>query len=420
MIVLVINSGSSSLKYQLLDMSDETVLARGICERIGIVNHKTAMQEVLTALTDAKTGVISSVSEIDAVGHRIVHGGESFQESVIIDEYVIEKVKKCIELAPLHNPSNIAGVEVCREIMPDTPMVGVFDTAFHQTMPDYAYIYALPYAYYNQYKIRRYGFHGTSHLYVAQKAALFVQRPLEELKIITCHLGNGASVCAVQGGKSIDTSFGFTPLEGLAMGTRSGDIDPAIIRYLMEKENLTIDKIDFILNHESGLLGVSGISSDIRDIEAAAEQGHERSRLAIDLFCYRVRKYIGEYAAAMGGLDVLAFSAGIGENSETIRKKSATGLEFLGIAIDDAKNKAQQGKETDIGKTGAGVRTLVIPTNEELMIARETVNLLAHTQDNRHFDKPAGTYVAEPAGIIPPERPPLSAQEKGNNLWGIS
>jgi len=394
--ILVINTGSSSLKYQLIDMTNESVLAKGLCERIGIdnsilkhtktgcdtvilerelSNHKVAIQEVIKALTDEKIGVISDMSEISAVGHRVVHGGEKFHDSVIIDEDVMKAINDCVELAPLHNPPNIIGIEACRSIMPDTPMVAVFDTAFHQTMPKYAYLYALPYETYEKYSIRRYGFHGTSHKYVSQRAAAMLGRPIQELKLITCHLGNGSSICAVDGGKSVDTSMGFTPLAGLAMGTRSGDIDPAVIKFLMEKENMSTKDIDTYLNKKSGVLGISGVSSDFRDLHAAADEGNGRAQLALDVFCYQVKKYIGEYAAAMGGVDAIVFTAGVGENDYHIRNQILENMEFLGVAIDQEKNQVR-GKEIDISAPGAKVRTLVIPTNEELAIARETMSLI--------------------------------------------
>lgn len=395
--VLVINSGSSSLKYQLIDMSNETVLSKGVCDRIGLehsflkynnigsepiviekdlYNHKIALKEVINALTDKKTGVIKDVSEINAVGHRVVHGGEKFKEAVIIDDEVIKAIKDCIELAPLHNPPNITGIEACKHIMPDTPMVAVFDTAFHQTMPKYAYIYALPYEIYEKYKIRKYGFHGTSHKYVSERAALMLNRPLEELKLISCHLGNGASICAIDGGKSIETSMGFTPLQGLAMGTRCGTIDPAVILFLMEKEKMSIKDLSDFLNKKSGVLGVSGISSDFRDIQAAVEEGNERAALALDIFCYGVKRFIGDYSAVLGGVDAVIFTAGIGENNDIIRSKIMKGMEYLGLKIDEEKNKIK-GKEIDIIAPDAKVRTLVIPTNEELAIAREVKKLLA-------------------------------------------
>ncbi|WP_010252335.1 acetate kinase [Acetivibrio cellulolyticus] len=394
--VLVINTGSSSLKYQLIDMTNESVLAKGVCDRIGLehsflkhskvgsdtvviekdlYNHKIAVQEVLSALTDSKTGVIKSMDEISAVGHRIVHGGEKFKESVIIDKKVMDAVKECIELAPLHNPSNIVGIEACQQIMPNIPMVAVFDTAFHQTMPSQAYIYALPYELYEKYRLRKYGFHGTSHKYVAYRAAEMLGKPIEELKLVTCHLGNGASVCAVKNGKSIETSMGFTPLQGLCMGTRSGSIDPDIISFLMKKEKMTISDISDFLNKKSGVLGVSGVSSDFRDVQAAAEAGNDRAMLALDIFCYRVKRFIGDYIGLMNGADAVIFTAGIGENNGLIREKVVSDMDFLGIKIDPEKNTVI-GKEIDISAADAKVKTLVVPTNEELAIARETIKLL--------------------------------------------
>jgi len=395
--ILVINTGSSSLKYQLIDMENEFVLAKGLCDRIGLdhsfikhnkagndpvviekdmYNHKSAIQEVIHVLTGEKTGVIKDMSEISAVGHRVVHGGEKFNGSVMINEEVINALKECIELAPLHNPPNIVGIEACQQIMPGLPMIGVFDTAFHQTMPKYAYLYALPYEMYEKYGVRKYGFHGTSHKYVSERAAVMLNKPLEELKLISCHLGNGASICAIKYGKSVDTSMGFTPLAGLAMGTRSGTIDPAVIKYLMEKECMTIKQIDEFLNKKSGVLGISGVSSDFRDIHAAADAGNERAQLAIDIFCYRVRKYIAEYAGVLNGVDAVIFTAGIGENNDIVRKLILEEMDYLGILVDWEKNKIR-GKETDISAPGAKVRTLVIPTNEELAIARETLKLIS-------------------------------------------
>lgn len=394
--VLVINTGSSSLKYQLIDMSNEAVLAKGLCDRIGIDNsfikhtktgcepiviekdmtsHKSAMKEVVRALTDENTGVISDMSEITAVGHRVVHGGEKFHDSVIIDENVMKAVIECIELAPLHNPPNITGIEACRNIMPNIPMVAVFDTAFHQTIPKYAYLYALPYEIYEKYGVRKYGFHGTSHKYVAQRAADMLKKPLGELKLISCHLGNGASVCVIKYGKSVDTSMGFTPLSGLAMGTRSGTIDPAVVKFLMENEKMSLKEMDEYLNKKSGVLGISGVSSDFRDIHAAADTGNERAQMAIDIFCYRVKKYIGEYSAVVNGIDAVIFTAGIGENNEIVRKGILTDLDYMGIKVDWEKNEVK-GKEIDISAPDALVRTLVIPTNEELSIARETLKLI--------------------------------------------
>lgn len=395
--ILVINSGSSSLKYQFIDMLNEEVLAKGVCDRIGLehsflkhsriggepvviekdlYNHKLALKEVINALTDESIGVISDMSEIAAVGHRVVHGGEAFADSVIIDEKVLKAIRDCIEIAPLHNPPNVTGIEACMQIMPDTPMIAVFDTAFHRTMPPYAYIYALPYELYEKYKVRKYGFHGTSHKYVAERAAKLLNRPLEELKLISCHLGNGASICAIKGGKSVDTSMGFTPLQGLAMGTRSGTIDPEIISFLMDKENMSINDIKNFLNKKSGVFGVSGVSSDFRDLHEAAEAGNERAALAIDIFCYRVKRFIGDYAAVMGGVDAVIFTAGIGENNSIVRAKTLEDMEFLGIKLDAAKNRLR-GEELDVSTPDSKVRVLVIPTNEELAIARETKRLMA-------------------------------------------
>ncbi|QEK12014.1 acetate kinase [Crassaminicella thermophila] len=393
--VLVINCGSSSLKYQLINMSDESVLAKGLVERIGIEgsvlkhevpgmekviiekdmpDHKVALSLVIDTLVDEKHGAIKDMKEISAVGHRIVHGGEKFSASVVIDDEVIKAIEDCIELAPLHNPANLMGINACKELMPGTPMVGVFDTAFHQTMPKSSYIYPLPYELYEKYGIRKYGFHGTSHRYVSQKAADFLGKKLEDLKIITCHLGNGASLAAIDGGKSIDTSMGFTPLEGLVMGTRCGDIDPAIVTFIMEKENLDIAGVNNLLNKKSGVLGISGVSSDFRDIENAAE-GNERAQLALDVFNKRVKKYIGAYAAEMGGVDVIVFTAGLGENSASNREEICKGLEFMGVKVDPEKNNIR-GKDAIVSTDDSKVKVLVIPTNEELMIAKDTQELL--------------------------------------------
>lgn len=393
--VLVINCGSSSLKYQVIDMRDESVLVKGLVERIGIEgsqikhektgcekhiirealpDHKKAISLVLATLQDATHGVIKSMDEIVAVGHRVVHGGETFSKSVLIDDKVMQGIKDCIPLAPLHNPANIMGIEACQALMPKTPMVAVFDTAFHQTMPQSSYIYALPYEYYTKYKVRRYGFHGTSHKYVSARAAEMLGKKIEDLSIVTCHLGNGSSLAAVKGGKVLDTSMGLTPLEGLAMGTRSGDLDPAILPFIMEKEKLSSKDMGNVLNKASGVLGISGVSSDFRDIEEAANSGNERAKLALDVFCLRVRKYIASYAAVMGGIDVLVFTAGIGENSIGLREKICEGLGFLGIEIDSEKNNVR-GKETIAQKDGARVKILIVPTNEELMIARDAVSL---------------------------------------------
>ena len=396
--ILVINCGSSSLKYQLIDMNGEVVLAKGLVERIGIEgsrikhdttgkervtieepmkDHKRALELVLAAIVDKNHGAVASMDEISAVGHRVVHGGEDFASSVIIDEAVMDALNRNIELAPLHNPPNIMGIEACRELMPSVPMVGVFDTAFHQTIPAENYIYAIPYEYYEKYKIRRYGFHGTSHKYVSMRAAEILGKDLKDLNIVTCHLGNGSSVTAVQGGKSIDTSMGFTPLEGLAMGTRSGDIDPAIIPFIMDKEGLSFEEVNDMLNKKSGVLGISGISSDFRDLEIAAEEGNMRAELALKVFTNRVTKYIAAYAAQMCRIDVLVFTAGIGENSGLIREMVCDGLECMNIRIDKELNNTR-GQEAIVSKNLAGATIMVVPTNEELMIARDTLELVSH------------------------------------------
>lgn len=394
--IFVVNCGSSSLKYQLIDMEKQDVIAKGLVERIGIAGsilthqpnnsgkvvieedmptHKEALKNVIDALIDKNYGVIKSMDEISAVGHRVVHAGEKFAFSVLINDEVINALKECIDLAPLHNPPNIIGIEACKQLMPDVPMVGVFDTAFHQSMDKHAYIYPLPYELYTKYGIRRYGFHGTSHKYVSERAAAILGKDIENLKIVTCHLGNGASIAAVKDGKSIDTSMGFTPLEGLAMGTRCGDIDPAIVSFLMEKDKLDINGINNLMNKKSGVLGISGVSSDFRDIEDAANEGNDRAKLALDIFAYRVKKYIGAYAAAMGGIDAVVFTAGLGENSASMRESICEGLEFLGVKIDKEKNNIR-GKETIISTEDAGVKIILIPTNEELMIARDTKTLV--------------------------------------------
>ena len=390
--ILVINAGSSSLKYQLLNPDTQEVLAKGLCERIGIdgkftykpagkdpikdadvamPTHSEAIQTVLHALVDEKNGVISSMKEIDAVGHRVVHGGEKFAQSVLITDEVMAAIEECNPLAPLHNPANIIGIKACQELMPGTPMVAVFDTAFHQTMPPVAYTYALPYEYYEQDKVRRYGFHGTSHKYVSQRAAAMLGKPLEELKLISCHLGNGSSITAIDHGKSVDTTMGFTPLAGLPMGTRSGDLDAGILEYLMNKHGYNIDQMLDVLNKKSGVLGISGVSSDFRDLEDAAPKGNQRAQLALDVFHYSVKKYIGSYAAAMGGVDAIIFTAGVGENGPDTRAEAVSGLEFMGVKLDPEKNNTR-GKEVDIAADDSKVRILVIPTNEELMIAMDT------------------------------------------------
>lgn len=394
--VLVVNCGSSSLKYQLLDMTNETELAKGLFEKIGdqdaifthkrpnadklervepILNHKEALRILLDILVDAEFGVISSMDEIDAVGHRVVHGGEYFANSVVITPEVIEAIEKCCDLAPLHNPANLIGIHACEEIMPGVPQVAVFDTAFHQTMPERAYMYALPYEYYEKYKVRRYGFHGTSHRFVSEEAAKMMDRPYDQTKTITCHLGNGGSVCAVRNGKSIDTTMGFTPLEGLVMGTRAGDVDVAAVTYIMKKENLSVDEMDNILNKKSGVLGISGVSSDFRDIEEAAEHGNDRAETALDVFAYKVAKRIGAYASAMNGVDAIVFTAGLGENSATTRRAICDYLGYLGVHI-DSYNNSLRGKAMEISAPDSRVRVFVIPTNEELVIARDTKELL--------------------------------------------
>lgn len=394
--VLVINCGSSSLKFQLINSESEAVLAKGLCERIGIdgsltyqpaggektktakdmPTHTEAIQFVIEALTNADTGVVKSLDEIGAVGHRLVHGGEKFASSVIITDEVKKAVEECNDLAPLHNPANLIGVNACEKLMPNTPMVAVFDTAFHQTMPEKAYMYGLPYAYYDKYKVRRYGFHGTSHSFVSKRAAEIVGKPYDATKTIVCHLGNGASVCAVLNGQSVDTSMGLTPLEGLVMGTRSGDIDPAILEFIAKKENLDIEGLMKVLNKDSGVFGLSGgLSSDFRDLSAAADDGSQQAKVALEVFAYRVAKYVGSYAAAMNGVDNIVFTAGIGENDGPIREEVCSYLEFLGIEIDKEANAAR-GEEVMISTPDSKVKVLVIPTNEELAIARETVALV--------------------------------------------
>ena len=395
--VLVINCGSSSLKYQLIDMVNEEALAQGLVERIGIEgsvltqkvegkdkyivkeqmkDHKDAIRLVLAALVDENNGVIKSMDEISAVGHRVVHGGEKYKESVVINDEVKANIEECFKLAPLHNPANMIGIKACEELMPNTPMVAVFDTAFHGTMPEDAYLYALPYELYEKDGIRKYGFHGTSHKYVSQTCAEVMGRDIKDLKIITCHLGNGASLCAVKNGVSVDTSMGFTPLEGLAMGTRCGNIDPAIVTFLMKEEGLSVDEVNDLLNKKSGVLGISGISSDFRDIEDAAfNKDDRRAKLALKIFEYKIRTTIGAYAAAMGGVDAIVFTAGVGENGPETREKCLEGLEFLGVEIDREANNVR-GKVREISKAGCKVKAFVIPTNEELVIARDTLELI--------------------------------------------
>lgn len=391
--ILVINCGSSSLKFQLIDSETEKCIAKGLCERIGIEgsqityapaggekeenvtpmpDHTEAIRLVLEALTNEKTGVVKNLSEIDAVGHRIVHGGEKFAVSTLINDEVIKAIEECNDLAPLHNPANLIGIRACQALMKETPMVAVFDTAFHQTMPAKAYMYGLPYEYYEKYRVRRYGFHGTSHSYVSKRAAEFLGEDYDKMKIIVCHLGNGASVSAVKNGKCVDTSMGLTPLEGLIMGTRSGDMDPAIIEFLAHKENLNIDGIMNVLNKKSGVYGLSGnVSSDFRDLEKAAAEGNEKAKLTLDAFDYRVAKYIGAYVAAMNGVDAICFTAGLGENGSTTRERICSYLGYLGIELDQDAN-AKRGEDIVISTKDSKTKVLVIPTNEELAIARET------------------------------------------------
>ncbi len=395
--ILVINAGSSSLKYQLIDIETEGVLAKGLCERIGIEgsklnhtpnggdkvvieknmkDHTDAISMVLAALTDANHGVITSMDEISAVGHRVVHGGELFSGSVIINDEVKAAMRECIPLAPLHNPANLIGIEACEAAMPGVPQVGVFDTAFHQTMPKEAYMYALPYELYTENKIRRYGFHGTSHKYVSERAAQILGKDIKDLKIITCHLGNGSSITAVDGGKSVATSMGLTPLAGTVMGTRCGSIDPAIIKFIADTKGIDLKGVDALLNKESGVLGISGVSSDFRDLDSAAKDGNERAQLALDMFVYSVRKYIGSYTVQMGGVDAIVFTAGVGENDCKMREAITKGLEFMGVCVDTEKNAGVRGEEEIVSTPDSKVKVLVVPTNEELMIARDTATLL--------------------------------------------
>ena len=399
--IIAINAGSSSLKFQLFEMPSETVITKGLVERIGledsvftltvegkkvteikdIPNHEMAVSMLLDKLIGL--GIISSYSEIDGVGHRIVHGGETFSQSVLIDDEVLEKIEALSELAPLHNPANVTGIKAFRKVLKDIPSVAVFDTAFHQTMPESSYLYSLPYEYYKQYGIRKYGFHGTSHKYVSERAAAMTGRPLEQLRLISCHLGNGASIAAIQGGKSIDTSMGFTPLAGVTMGTRSGNIDPALLPYIMEKTGSTADEVLEVLNKRSGLLGVSGFSSDLRDIESEAEEGNRRAELALEVFASRIHKYIGSYAARMSGVDAIIFTAGIGENSDVIRARVLRGLEFMGVYWDPSLNSLVGGDERFINYPHSPVKVMVIPTNEEIMIARDVVELSGYQEMNR-------------------------------------
>ncbi len=395
--ILVINAGSSSLKYQLFEMPEGKVLAKGLCERIGIDgklkhkngdnaeyvidakmdNHAMAIEIVINTLLSKEQGCIADISEIKAVGHRVVHGGEEFSKSELITDAVLKAIDECSQLAPLHNPPNLTGINACWEVMgKEVSQVAVFDTAFHQTMPQKAYVYPIPYEYYEKYKIRKYGFHGTSHKYVSLKVAELMGKKPEEVKIVTCHLGNGSSITAIDCGKSVDTTMGFTPLDGLIMGTRSGSIDPAVVSFLMEKEGMTGTQVTDILNKKSGALGVSGISSDLRDVEKAMNEGDKQAELAINMLCYQVKKYIGSYAAAMGGIDAIVFTAGVGENNGVFRKAMVDGLQFMGVSIDDEKNKLR-GQAVDISAADAKVKTFVIPTDEEMMIAIDTLRIVS-------------------------------------------
>ncbi len=393
--IFVVNCGSSSIKYQLIDMADESVIAKGLVERIGIEgsvlthtpagkdkvrlesdipNHVDGIKKVLAALVDPNYGVIKSMDEIGAVGHRVVHGGEIFNQSVVITDEVLKQIEALSDMAPLHQPANLAGIRACQEVMPGTPQVAVFDTAFHQTMPPVAYMFGVKYEEYKEYGIRKYGFHGTSHKYVSGVAAAMLGKDIKDTKIITCHLGNGSSITAVDGGKSVDTSMGFTPLDGVLMGTRTGSIDPAVVPVLMKKKGLDADGVDKYMNKECGVLGVSGVSSDFRDLEDAAAKGNERAKLALDMFCYQVKRYIGAYAAAMGGVDAIVFTAGVGENDIHTRQQVCEGLEFLGVKLDADRNNVR-GKATEISAADSKVKVFLIPTNEELAIAQDTLRL---------------------------------------------
>lgn len=395
--ILVLNCGSSSIKYKLFEMESKKVIAQGGIEKIGmkgsflkftlpggqkvmlegeILEHRAGIEYILGVMLSKKYGCIGSLDEIGAVGHRVVHGGERFNSSVLITREVIEMLEECIQLAPLHNPPNLKGIYAIQELMPDTPQVGVFDTAFHQTMPDYAYMYGLPYALYEKYGIRRYGFHGTSHRYVSKRACEFLGVPYEDQRIITAHIGNGGSVTAIKNGKSVDTSMGMTPVEGLIMGTRSGDVDPGVITYIMEKEHMGTDGISTLLNKFSGVLGISGISSDMREIESAIEKGNTRAALALKMYEYRIKKYVGAYAAAMGGVDILVFTAGVGENQTSLRENVCKDMEFMGIELDNELNSSIRGKEELISKSASRVKVVIIPTDEELTIARDTMEIL--------------------------------------------
>ncbi len=395
--ILVLNSGSSSIKYQLFDMESQVVITKGLVDKIGlagsnltnkrsdcdevrlegeIVDHQAGIEFILGVITSEKHGSIKSLDEIDAVGHRVVHGGEFFKDSVLLDNSAISKIEKCSQLAPLHNPPNLKGIYAMKEFLPTVPQAAIFDTAFHQTMPNYAYTYAIPFSLYKKYGLRRYGFHGTSHSYVSKKACDFLNVKIETQKIITCHLGNGASIAAIKGGKSIDTSMGLTPVEGTMMGTRSGDLDLGVLTYIIEKEELNVAAANTLINKHSGLLGLSGVSSDMREVEMAAENGNDRAKLALDVYFYRILKYIGSYSAVMGGVDIIVFTGGIGENSSLTRQKICKRLDYLGLKFDFTKNETVRSELADISLKDSKVKVLVVPTNEELVIARETLKLL--------------------------------------------
>ncbi len=400
--IIVLNCGSSTIKYQLIDMPESKVHARGVVEKIGlhgsfikneredgdrvilegdIIDHQMGIEYILGILSSEKHGSITSFDDIDAIGHRVVHGGETFHSSVLINEDVISKMKECIDLAPLHNPPNLKGIYAMQELLPEVPQIGVFDTAFHQTMPQRSFMYAIPYSLYKKYSIRRYGFHGTSHYFVSQRACAMIKEDCASKKIITCHLGNGASMAALDGGRSVDTTMGLTPVEGLIMGTRSGDLDLGVLTYIMRKEEIGITTANTLINKFSGMLGVSGVSSDMREIEEASEAGEERARLAMEMYVYRIKKYIGAYTAAMNGLDLLVFTGGVGENSAIVRKEVCTGMDYFGIQIDGKKNRVR-GKEADISHAGSRVKILVVPTNEELVIARDTMRIVQNGINN--------------------------------------
>jgi acetate kinase len=409
--ILVINSGSSSIKYQLFDMDKNAVLAKGIVEKIGmigsflkntrddgdevklegdIVDHQAGIEYMLGVLISAKHGSLNSLDEIDAVGHRVVHGGETFKGSVLINDKVIKKMEEVAELAPLHNPPNLKGIYAVTDLLPDVPQVGVFDTSFHQTMPDYAYMYAIPYSLYKKYGLRRYGFHGTSHRYVSRRACKILNVDIKQQKIITCHLGNGASITAIKKGKSVDTSMGLTPVEGMIMGTRSGDLDLGVLTFIMNKEEIGVQSANTLINKHSGMLGISGVSSDMREVEKAAETGNKRAKLALKMYSYRIKKYIGAYSAAMGGVDMIVFTGGIGENDTYIREKACKNMEFLGIEINRAKNRSTRGKEDIISSNESSVTVMVIPTNEELVIAEDTLEIVSSLKkESAKASKPA-------------------------------